>query len=423
MAMIDGTSDHLRINEERQTFKVSRRAFVESRVFEAERGQIFDKCWLYLGHASELPRPADFLTRSVAQRNILFTRDSAGTHRAFFNTCPHRGTTVCREKKGSAKSFQCMYHGWVFGNDGALKHQPGGECYSPRFNEDGAGNLVPVPKLDRCGDFFFICFDPNALSLDRYLGKAKDYLETVAHHSEHGMTIVGGTQEYAIRANWKLLSENSVDGYHAATLHASYLDYLMNTNGSLVKVALSGRAYDLGAGHAVLEYKAPWGRPIAQWIPMWGEDGKRECQAIYEKLITRCGPEKAERIAHYNRNLLVFPNLIINDIMAITVRTYYPVAPNYMLVNAWALAPKEESEWARKYRLFNFLEFLGPGGFATPDDVEAMQKCQQGFDNMKEAGWSDISKGMGKNDPSYDDELQMRVFWTEWQKRIAAHPA
>ncbi len=423
MAPLDGASEHIRIDEEKQTFKVSRRAFVDLAVFETERAQIFDKCWLYLGHASELPRPADFLTRSVAQRNILFTRDSAGKHCAFLNTCPHRGTTVCREKKGNAKSFQCMYHGWVFGNDGTLKHQPGQECYSPRFNEDGGGNLVAVPKLDRCGDFFFVCFDPNAASLDRYLGKAKAYLKSVSEHSEHGMTIVGGTQEYAIRANWKLLSENSVDGYHAATLHASYLDYLKNTNGSLVKVALSGRAYDLGGGHAVLEYKAPWGRPIAQWIPMWGDEGKHECEAIYEKLIARCGAEKAERIAHYNRNLLVFPNLIINDIMAITVRTYYPMAQNYMLVNAWALAPKEESEWARKYRLFNFLEFLGPGGFATPDDVEAMQKCQQGFENMKEAGWSDVSKGMGKNDPSYDDELQMRVFWTEWQKRTVAHPA
>jgi p-cumate 2,3-dioxygenase alpha subunit len=42
------------------------------------------------------------------------------------------------------------------------------------------------------------------------------------------MAVVAGAQEYAIRANWKLLAENSVDGYHAATTHASYLDYLMN---------------------------------------------------------------------------------------------------------------------------------------------------------------------------------------------------
>jgi len=185
-----------------------------------------------------------------------------------------------------------------------------------------------------------------------------------------------------------------------------------------VPVPLSGRSFDLGNGHAVLEYKAPWGRPIAQWVPMFGEHGKHEMESIYAKLAERVGEERATRIATHNRNLLVFPNLVINDIMAITVRTFYPVAPGQMMVNGWALAPKEESEWARKYRLYNFLEFLGPGGFATPDDIEALESCQRGFANAGYASWSDISKGMGSAEPSYDDELQMRVFWTRWNQLV-----
>jgi p-cumate 2,3-dioxygenase subunit alpha len=106
--------------------------------------------------------------------------------------------------------------------------------------------------------------------------------------------------------------------------------------------------------------------------------------------------------------------------MAITVRTYYPTAPDMMQINAWALAPAAEGEWARKYRLFNFLEFLGPGGFATPDDVEALEQCQRGFHNMKDAKWNDISKGMGSNAPAYDDEAQMRAFWSHWNERMFA---
>ncbi len=109
--------------------------------------------------------------------------------------------------------------------------------------------------------------------------------------------------------------------------------------------------------------------------------------------------------------------------MAITVRTYFPTAPDAMQVSGWALAPKEESPWARKYRLSNFLEFLGPGGFATPDDVEALEQCQRGFENMREAPWSDISKGMGKAQVNYDDELQMRAFWMQWQSRTEATAA
>lgn len=409
----------LAIDTKRGTFKVPRRAFVDPLVLEAERTEIFDKCWLYLGHGSELKKNGDFVTRSVGNRNIIFNKDASGRVNAFLNTCPHRGSTVCREKTGSAKSFQCFYHGWIFGSDGKLKSQPGQESYAPGFNDRGEANLTSVPRLEQYRDFYFICFDKNAIGLEDYLAATREYIDLVADQATAGMEIVGGTQEYSIRTNWKLLTENSIDGYHAATTHSTYIDYLLNTAGSVAKVPLAGVGRDLGNGHAVIEYTAPWGRPIAQWIPAWGDEGKRETEAIYRRLIGQFGEERAKRMAYNNRNLLIFPNLIINDIMAITVRTYYPVAHDYLTVNAWTLAPQEESSWARKYRLYNFLEFLGPGGFATPDDVEALEQCQRGFQNMREVQWSDISKGMLREPPAMDDEIQMRAFWTQWQRRLA----
>ena len=408
----------VRADEAKGIFQVARRAFVDTGVMEREYEAVFDKCWLYLGHESELARPGDFVTRTVARRNVLFTRDTQGTLHALLNTCPHRGATVCREAKGNAKVFQCFYHGWVFGCDGTLKGQPGEASYTPGHKDSGAGNMVPVPRFDSHAGFCFISFDAGVVPLSDYLAGAKEILDLIASQGETGMSIIEGGQQYAIRANWKLLAENSVDGYHALTAHASYLDYLKNMVGGLVPIALAGRAYDLGNGHAVLEYKAPWGRPIAQWVPMFGEHGKQEMEAIKTRLVSRLGEEKATRVSAFNHNLLVFPNLVINDVMALTVRTFYPVAPGQMMVNGWALAPKDESDWARKFRLFNFLEFLGPGGFATPDDVEALESCQNGFANVGSAGWSDISKGMGNPEPSYDDELQMRVFWTRWNQLV-----
>ena len=92
-------------------FLVPRRAFTDRAVFEREYAAIFDRCWLYLGHASELPEPGSFVTRRVARRPILFNRDREGTYRALFNTCPHRGAMVCRERRGKSPAFMCMYHG------------------------------------------------------------------------------------------------------------------------------------------------------------------------------------------------------------------------------------------------------------------------------------------------------------------------
>ena len=414
----NGNDPLLKIDNDRHLFKVSRNNFTDPDVFAREREHIFSTCWLYLGHESELQKPGDFVTRIVGGRSILFNKDRQGNLRALFNTCPHRGSQVCRERAGNAKSFQCFYHGWVFGQDGALRSQPGEESYAQDFKNDPDSNMRQVPRLESYRGLYFLCFDPDAISLEDYLGNAKEYLDLVFDQATEGMEVIGGTQEYAINANWKLLVENSIDGSHAVSTHATYLDYLKSMEGGLADVALKGVGRDLGNGHGVIEYKAPWGRPAGQWVPLWGEEGKKEIDALNARNEKLYGKEKAERIAYKNRNLLIFPNLIINDIMALTIRTFFPQAPNLLHVNAWAAGPREESATARKIRLANFLEFLGPGGFATPDDVEALEHCQLGYRNSQEVRWNDISKGMSRDEPAVDDEEQMRAFWREWNRRL-----
>ena len=408
---------------DRGLFKVARTAFVEPQVFAQEQKRIFERCWLYLGHESEVAKPNDFVTRAIAGRNLIFNRDGKGVINAFYNTCTHRGAFVCREAKGSSKMFQCFYHGWVFSNEGRLIDQPGKDAYPDKFNEDGSSNLARVERLENYRGLYFINYDRNAISLDAYLGGVKEYIDLVMDQAETGMEVVGGTQQYAIDANWKLLCENSIDGYHAATTHATYMDYLANTAGSMTNVGMGGGGKQLGGGHAVIEYSAPWGRPVAQHVPAWGEDGKKDVAAIMDRLTQKYGEERARRIGLVNRNILIFPNLVLNDIMAVTLRAFYPLSPDRMHVNAWAIGPREESGAMRERRLFNFLEFLGPGGFATPDDVEALEMCQRGYKNLRGVAWNDISKGMLREKPGTSDELQMRAFWRQWNNLMTAQEA
>jgi hypothetical protein len=69
-------------------------------------------------------------------------------------------------------------------------------------------------------------------------------------------------------------------------------------------------------------------------------------------------------------------------------------------------------------------ESQGPGGFATPDDVEALEACQAGFRAAGGVPWSDISRGMHREHRGQacgiSDELQMRVFWRQWERRMRA---
>lgn len=405
-------------DREEGTFRVSRDAFTSWEVFELERERIFSRCWLYVGHDSEIPNNSDFVTRKVGGREIIFNRDRKGQINVFLNTCPHRGALVERQAKGNAISFRCIYHGWAFNNNGTFGTKMKEGDYGPRFNEDGCANL-PRVRAESYRGFWFLNFDAASESLDDNLADYKDLLDLVADQGPDGMEIIGIDQKYSIRANWKLLMENSYDGYHAADTHETYFEYLIEAIGEHVEIDMSAQVYDAGNGHAFTEHDTPWGRPVARWSPKWGEEAKSEIAAVKQELVDRLGPERAQQIAYLSRNSGMFPNLVINDIMAITVRTFYPVAPDLMEVSSWTLGVKGESATQRKLRLDNFLEFLGPGGFATPDDVEALEIAQRGYAASREAGWNDISRGMLRKDYfRVTDEEQMRCFWREWARRM-----
>ena len=51
---------------------------------------------------------------------------------------------------------------------------------------------------------------------------------------------------------------------------------------------------------------------------------------LRQRLVERYWEERTFRMADTSRNLLLFPNLIINDAMAITIRYFEPIAPDEM---------------------------------------------------------------------------------------------
>jgi len=366
-------------------FRVHRDTMTSPGIFAEELDRIFGHSWLYVGHESEVATPGDYVRRPVGGRPVFMVRGAkSGNVHVFHNTCTHRGAVVCRHKSGNAKVFQCFYHAWTF-------------------------------RMENYRGFVFASFDENVTDLVTYLAGAREYLDLVIDSGDGQMEIVKGTNEYCIQANWKLLAENSIDGYHAVSTHDTYFKYLVAL-GTDLKGGVQGTARDLGNGHAVLEYAAPWGRPIAKWEPLFGEHARQEIAVLRAGLVDKYGKERASRMADVNRNLLIYPNLVVNDIMAITVRTFMPSAADRMDVTAWEMAPSDELPQLRQRRLDSFLTFLGPAGFATPDDLEALESCQQGFSSGG-VEWNDISRGMDRA-PQANDEAQMRAFWRQWQRQM-----
>src|SRR5579884_3081930 len=206
----------------RGLFRVNRTVFVSPEILELERRNVFDRSWLYVGHESEVRRPGDFIAREVGGRPLILVRGSDGALRVLINSCTHRGAQVCREPSGNAKTFQCFYHAWTFNNQGELAGVPDAAGYGPAFRREELGLRKPARVTNYRG-MVFVSFDPAIEDFVDYLAEARDVLDTILDQGEDGMEIASGTQSYSFRANWKLLVENSIDGYHLRSTHATYL--------------------------------------------------------------------------------------------------------------------------------------------------------------------------------------------------------
>ena len=404
------------------TFRVHRNALSDESVFRDEMRSIFDRCWLYVGHESEIPKRGDFRARDVGNRPLVFWHGHDGVKRVFYNSCRHRGALVWRVPEGNTRTMSCFYHAWTYGSTGALNGLPGEEGYGPTFDRACMGLLSPA-KVESYRGFVFACFDPGAVDLRAYLAGAADYIDLVADQAE-AMEVVSGAHEYSADANWKLFVENSVDAYHLLPVHTTYFEYLERAEGGRPNLGNLNEFSDLGNGHVAVRFRGPWARPVARWTPALGEQNREQVEAAYAALVRKHGPERADVIGRVDRNVVIFPNLIILDLMGVVIRKVAPTAAGHTRITQWSLAAAGEGADLRARRLDNFITFQGPGGFATPDDLEALEACQAGFRAGAGVPWSDISRGMWLEHSGQSccnaDERPMRAFWRQWQALMRA---
>jgi phenylpropionate dioxygenase-like ring-hydroxylating dioxygenase large terminal subunit len=393
-------------NAEQGIFRFSPRVYSDPELFAREQRLIFDRAWLYAGHESEVPQAEDFLTRRVGGRPLIIVRGSDGRIRIFHNSCRHRGATVCRHARGNAKNFTCFYHNWTYDNQGRLDGVPLKDAYGPGFRMEEMGLYQPRTQSYR--GWLFVCFCRETESLEDYLAGARGYLDMMLDQDEGGSTILPGTHEYSMRANWKLLMENTVDIYHLNSTHGRYLrDYVPEVLGMKTpnpRTAHEGALCpeELGNGHVVIEYRKFSGVP---------DETKR---ASWE---ARFGEKRATRMLDFTRTLLLFPNTLFIEQRRV-IRTCFPTAPDQSEITAWPLMPAVDDPDVRKQRLDIYLSFLGPAGHATPDDIEVMELIQKNCASLPEEAVLDCSRGMLREHPLPTDEVQMRAFWRGWRDRI-----
>lgn len=172
----------------------------------AEIEVVLRRCPTLFCPSVALAETGSYVAREAGGVPLLAVRGRDGTVRAFRNACRHRGTALV-QGAGCEKALVCPYHGWVYSLDGALRHVPDGVSGFPDLDRTAKG-LVPVRATESGGCVFVTQDEPVAGSSPGSLP------ELVADGQE-----LLGSEDVVLDANWKVLLEGFVEGYHLKATH------------------------------------------------------------------------------------------------------------------------------------------------------------------------------------------------------------
>jgi phenylpropionate dioxygenase-like ring-hydroxylating dioxygenase large terminal subunit len=423
--------------------RVHRSIYTDPRIFELEMTRVFGAVWVYLAHESQVPRNDDFVTARLGLRPLVVVRDSRGELRALFNRCAHRGARVCRAERGSARTFQCPYHGWSYFNDGRLRGVPWPEGYACDF-KDGSYNLAQVPRVESYRGLVFGTLNAEAPELKEYLAGARKPIDEWLDRNPGGRVVVAEANRLKFKGNWKLAYDNAADGYHVAFSHRS----LLETENRHAADPSKGMSFYLGKPDEAPMYVQAFAhghhfkdkRPNVAQRPgaLWEMEAVQPGMERYEALIRQKLGAKAARAldlaASQPVNINIFPNL---SILGNHLQVFQPVSVDETETLWYATAIVDEAnELAGTADAVNAIRMRTQESFPNfgeVDDAANFEEIQKGLAAVEDE-WVYMHRGLGVAgrvqqlpDGSLrapaTDEVFMREHMKVWKRLMSSRPS
>ncbi len=187
--------------------------YTDPRAFEIDMARVFMRQWLCAGHASRIRHPGEYFTFEFANESLIIIRGEDQEVHALSNVCRHRGSRICTQDSGQAKKLVCPYHQWVYDAEGRLLHA---RLMPPEFDRDPFGLRRAFCRVAE--GLIFVSFSeqpPDFFPFEEQI---------IPRLKPHGLarTKICHTLTYHIKANWKVVLENSRECYHCGRGHPQY---------------------------------------------------------------------------------------------------------------------------------------------------------------------------------------------------------
>jgi Rieske 2Fe-2S family protein len=201
------------------------RLYSSPEIAALEKERIFLKNWLLICRADEIAQPGDYLTMRIVDEPILVARDLDGRVAVSMNQCAHRGVEVAKGS-GNAKRLSCPYHAWTYEVGGRLLTAP----LSASSGRDLSKCRLRSLRVAEWRGWVFASFDADAPPFESFIAAWEPHLwfyQAAQCRTAFKVTI-------DMKCNWKLLTENVSDLYHARAVHgASFGSQFNLSNGEL----------------------------------------------------------------------------------------------------------------------------------------------------------------------------------------------
>ncbi|MCB1378442.1 MAG: aromatic ring-hydroxylating dioxygenase subunit alpha [Alphaproteobacteria bacterium] len=190
------------------------RLYVDPAVLPQERNHIFARTWQLLGPVSQLSGRGDYVSADIAGLKVFVIRARDGALRGFRNVCRHRGAQLLPERTGRCSTIRCPYHQWVFGDEGQLIN-------APWFGDDPDFSKADWPletiQVAEWRGLLFVAIAPE----EDLVSQLGDLVGELADEPIETYQPVG-SERVNFDANWKIYTDNFVEGYHIPGTHPSF---------------------------------------------------------------------------------------------------------------------------------------------------------------------------------------------------------
>jgi len=178
----------------------------------AEEEKLFLKTWQFVCRSDEIAQVGDFWTATIGREPILVTRGKDGKARAMMNQCAHRGVEVA-QGRGNATKFVCPYHAWTYDSSGALIGAP----LAAQSGRDLANCRLRPLLVEEWQGWVVVNFDTDAVPFAEFIAA----WEPALWFYQAGQCKTAFKVTIEFKCNWKLLTENVSDLYHASAVHGA----------------------------------------------------------------------------------------------------------------------------------------------------------------------------------------------------------